>query len=106
MTAKWHDVGPPDDLNEDQPITVKAAGREIGIYVLDGKHYALEDVCPHAFALLSQGFIMDGEVECPLHGARWDIATGALKAEPGGRDLKCYPCKVEGGRVLVEVPES
>lgn len=43
----------------------------------------MEDICPHANALLSQGF-MDGEtIECPLHGALFDIRTGQCLREPG-----------------------
>lgn len=46
------------------------------MYLLDGNYYALEDVCPHAYALLSQGFVDDGKVECPLHEALFDVRTG------------------------------
>ena len=63
-------------------------GKEIGVYLLDGNYYALEDVCPHAYALLSQGFVDDGKVECPLHEALFDVRTGQCLREPGGRDLQ------------------
>lgn len=98
----WHDVGARKDLTEDQPLSAKVGDAEIGIFLVEGTVYAIEDVCPHAYALLSQGFIMDGEVECPLHGAMFDIKSGKCTKEPGGRDLKVYPSKVEGERILVE----
>mgnify|MGYP000965609391 CR=1 FL=1 len=99
----WQDVGARADLNEDQPLTVKVGGTEIGIFLVDGKVHALEDVCPHAYALLSQGFVLGADVECPLHGAVFNIATGKCLKEPGGRDLKVYPAKIEGDRILVDV---
>jgi 3-phenylpropionate/trans-cinnamate dioxygenase ferredoxin component len=99
----WHDVGAQADLNEDQPLSVKVGDLEIGVYTLNGKLYALEDICPHAYALLSQGFVVGEEVECPLHGAMFNITTGKCTKEPGGRDLKIYPVKLEGARVLVDV---
>lgn len=98
----WHDVGAHADLGEDQPLSIKIGDQEIGVYTINGKLHAIEDVCPHAYALLSQGFVMGEEVECPLHGAMFNIATGKCTKEPGGRDLKVYPVKLEGARILVE----
>lgn len=99
----WHDVGAMKDLTEDQPISAKVGDTEIGVYLVGSKVHAIEDVCPHAYALLSQGFVMGEEVECPLHGAMFNIASGKCTKEPGGRDLKVYPVKVEGERILLEI---
>ena len=103
MAAEWHDVAAPAEVGEDAPISVKVGEREIGIYAVNGKHYALEDVCPHAYALLSQGFVDGEEIECPLHGAKFHIPTGKCTKEPGSRDLACYAVKLEGGRLYVKV---
>ncbi len=99
----WHDVGAAADLGEDQPISAKVGDVEIGVFMLNGTVHAIEDVCPHAYALLSQGFIEGTQIECPLHGAMFDIATGKCTREPGGRDLKVYAAKSEGGRIFVEL---
>lgn len=104
MADNWEDVGAAADVQDDMPLTTKLAGKEIGVYLVDGEYHAMEDVCPHAYALLSQGFVMEKQVECPLHGARWEIVSGRLTAEPGVRNLKKFDCKVENGRVLVRVP--
>ena len=101
--GNWQIAGNTGDVSEDMPLTVKAGDKEIGVYLLDGQYYALEDICPHAYALLSQGFVMDGEIECPLHAARFNIATGKCTAGPGGRDIKVYPLRVEDDRILVNV---
>jgi 3-phenylpropionate/trans-cinnamate dioxygenase ferredoxin subunit len=103
MADEWHDVGAVDAVSEDMPLTVKIGDREIGVYRVNGKHYALEDVCPHAYALLSQGFVDGEEIECPLHGAKFHIATGKCTKEPGGRDLASYPVKQDAGRLFVKV---
>jgi 3-phenylpropionate/trans-cinnamate dioxygenase ferredoxin subunit len=103
MSGEWHDVGAVEAVSEDLALAAKVGEREIGVYAIDGKLYALEDVCPHAYALLSQGFIDGEEVECPLHGAKFHVPTGKCTKEPGGRDLKCFPAKAEGGRVYVKV---
>ena len=104
MATDWHDVAASQDVTEDAPISVKVGEREIGIYALNGHYYALEDVCPHAYALLSQGFVEGEEIECPLHGAKFHIPTGKCTHEPADRDLARYEVKLEGGRLFVSVP--
>jgi nitrite reductase/ring-hydroxylating ferredoxin subunit len=101
MAVEWHDVAEPEQVAEDFPLSAKVGERDIGVFLVNGNYYALEDVCPHAYALLSQGFVEGEEVECPLHGARFHVPSGRCTKEPGGRDLKTFPVKVEGGRLYV-----
>ena len=100
----WHDVAAQDQLDPDFPLGVEIGTRKVGVFMVEGRVHALEDVCPHAYALLSQGFQEDGKIECPLHEAQFDIATGKCLNEIGQRDLRCYAVKVEQGRVHVAVP--
>ena len=102
--SRWVDVAALDQLDPDFPVGVEAAGHKIGLFVSDHLVCALEDVCPLAYALLSQGFAEDGVIECPLHAARFEIATGKCLNEIGQRDLKCFPVRVAAGRVEVELP--
>jgi 3-phenylpropionate/trans-cinnamate dioxygenase ferredoxin subunit len=100
---EWRDVGAVDEVTEDTPLPAVVDGRNVGVYLLGGRYYALEDVCPHADALLSQGFVEGEEIECPLHGARFHIPTGRCTREPGSRDLACYDAKRAGSRILVRL---
>jgi nitrite reductase/ring-hydroxylating ferredoxin subunit len=99
---QWHDVAELATLDPDFPTGIQIAEHKIGLFLDKDKVHALEDVCPHAYALLSQGFQEDGCIECPLHAARFEIATGKSMTEIGQRDLKVYPVKIEKGRVLVQ----
>ena len=65
--------------------------------------YALENVCPHAYALLTQGFVDGDTVECPLHEAVFHIPTGKCLKEPGGRDLKTYSVRLAGEEIQIKV---
>jgi nitrite reductase/ring-hydroxylating ferredoxin subunit len=105
MATAWHEVAAADQITEDFPLGAKVGEREIGLFLVGGHYYAIEDVCPHAYALLSQGFVEGEEVECPLHGARFHVPTGKCTKEPGGRDVKTYPVKIEGTRVFVAIEE-
>ena len=99
----WHAVAARADLSAEQPLAVKIGAIEIGLFELDGAIHAIEDVCPHAYALLSQGFVDGDSVECALHGARFHIPSGRCTAEPGGRDLKTYKTRIVGDRIHVAV---
>ena len=70
--------------NKCRKIFPTAAGWtvKIGIYLVDGEYYALEDICPHAYALLSRGFVEDGKVECPLHEAVFDLKPASACTAP------------------------
>lgn len=104
LGAEWHDVASRGDLDADFPLGVEVKGHNIGLYLQDGQVHALEDICPHAYALLSQGFQENGQIECALHAARFDIATGKCLNEIGQHDLRCFPVKVEEGRVSIRIP--
>jgi nitrite reductase/ring-hydroxylating ferredoxin subunit len=103
MKDSWVCIGERDKIQPDMPLTVENGERGVGVYELDGELYALEDLCPHAFALLSQGFVQDGKVECPLHAAIFDIRTGACVEGPGGRNLETYPVELRDNKVYVQI---
>ncbi len=102
-TGHWVDVAARDQLDPDFPLGVDINGQKIGLYVIDDHVHAVEDVCPHAYALLSQGFVENGLIECPLHGAQFNIATGKCHTEIGGRDLSCFDVRVQDGRVSIKI---
>ncbi|OLO13205.1 naphthalene 1,2-dioxygenase [Chromohalobacter japonicus] len=103
---KWTTVCKRDQVQEDFPFSAKVDDKEVGVYLLDGEYFALEDVCPHAYALLSQGFVEDGMVECPLHEAAFDIRTGKCLREPGKRDLDVYPVRIVDDHVQLNMNEQ
>ena len=77
----------------------------IALFNLDGEYYAIEDVCTHDGGLLVEGEIVNGcEVECPRHGARFDIRTGRAVRMPAFGPTNTYAVRVEGDDVLVESP--
>lgn len=102
-TMEWREVAKATELTEDQPLAVKVEGVDVGIYLLDGQYYAMEDVCPHAYALLTQGFVDGCEVECPLHEAIFNITSGKLVSGPGQRDLHTYEVRIEEDKILLRM---
>jgi 3-phenylpropionate/trans-cinnamate dioxygenase ferredoxin component len=80
---------------------VRLDDEEIAIFNLAGRYYAMDDVCTHDGGPLAEG-VIDGEViECPRHGARFDIKTGAVLAMPATLPVPTYAVRVEGGEIQV-----
>lgn len=77
----------------------------IALFNLDGTYYAIEDVCTHDGGPLVEGEVLDGcEVECPRHGARFDICSGRATRMPAFEPIETFEVKIEGNDVLVESP--
>ena len=72
----------------------------IAVYNIDGELYAIEDVCTHDGGDLAGGALHGFEVECPRHGARFDVRTGAVLSPPAYEPVAKFPVKVENGEVL------
>lgn len=73
--------------------------------------FAVEAVCPHLGGLLADGSLAGRRLTCPLHGATFDVGTGAVFADPFGLDpeggvppLSSYPVRIESGMVEVDLP--
>lgn len=79
------------------------AGKRIAIYNCGGTFFATTDICTHEYAELHEGFLDpdDCSIECPLHGARFDLRTGQVLALPAYQPLETYPVQVEGDAILV-----
>ncbi len=106
MADAWRRVAALAELADDAPLAVMLGETPIALYRVDGTIHAIDDVCPHEFALLSQGFVEGGAIECPLHQACFDIATGRCLSGPATVDLRRYEVKVDGGEVFVRTPEA
>ena len=68
---------------------------------VDGAIYACEDICSHAYASLSEGDINGTEIECPLHGALFNVTTGESLTPPAEDPVKVFPVQIEGDDILV-----
>ena len=76
---------------------------ELAIVHSNGAFYAIYDECSHAQIPLSEGDVGDGEIECYLHGSRFDLRTGEPIGLPATEPVPIYRCLVEGEDVLVDV---
>lgn len=103
--AGWMRVAGKGDVAEGQVIGVRIGDKDIAVYHLPGGEYrATDNICTHEYAQLSDGWLEDGCIECPLHAARFDVRTGKALCAPADVDLPVYELKAEGEDLLVKLP--
>ena len=100
----WHNLAKLADIPDDAPLETGAEGQPLALYKVEGKVYCTGNVCTHAEAFLSDGYLEGFEIECPLHGARFDIRDGRVLCQPAAKDIASYPVRIEGEEVFVEMP--
>jgi len=103
--ARWIDVLDADAVPEGEVKGVKIGEEHVAIYRINGKIHATSDVCTHEYALLSGGWLEEGVIECPLHGARFNIADGRCLG-PFGTDLRCFKARVQQGRIEIDLTDE
>ena len=100
----WHRAVKLENIEDYSVVGLEIEGRKVALYRLAGKVYATDNICTHAYALLSDGYLEDGCIECPLHQGRFDIVTGKGQGAPIGADLQTFLVKEEDGWALVDIP--
>jgi len=91
------------DIPEEGAIRVEFEGTPICLARSGGEVFAISDLCSHADVSLAEGDIEDGEVECWLHGSRFNLRTGQPSGLPATKPVATYPVTVEGDDVLVKL---
>ncbi len=94
---------PADALNENQPQLVRTGNGWVLLCKVNGVIYAFSPICPHANGDMTYGAIIDGTVECPLHGWRFRLKDGICVDPIGGSSMRTYPVSLIEGVVHVEV---
>lgn len=99
------------DITEGQILPVEGGGHKLLLTKVDGQYYAAQRKCPHLGFNLCRGKLDGAAVVCPLHHAKFDLATGAIDRDPkllfinmkSKSGLTTYPVKVTGDDILVGV---
>ena len=84
-----------------KPVTVQ--GKPLLICHTEAGFYAVDDTCTHDDGSLADGWLDGNAIECPRHGARFDVTTGKVLCLPAAVGINSYPVKVEGEEVQVNV---
>jgi NAD(P)H-dependent nitrite reductase small subunit len=82
---------------------VMVGGKEIALFRIDGKFFALDNTCTHAGGPLCEGEVQGDQVECPWHSAHFELATGKCLAPPARVDVASYPVRQQGDDIEIEI---
>ncbi len=99
--AEFHKLAAADEVGPGEIKQYRVEDRFVALCNVDGEFHAYEDVCTHQITHLSDGEFAGSEVKCPLHGARFDVKTGAAKSLPAVKPVPKHEVKVEDGHVYV-----
>ena len=97
IVAKITDIKPGEIKSFD------VNGEQVLVANWQGTLFATQNLCTHDNGTLSDGTLVDAEIECPRHGGRFNVKTGAVIALPPMFPIKTFPVKVDGDNVLVAV---
>ena len=92
------------DVPTGQARVVEIDGRSIALCHVDGDTiYAVDNVCSHDDGPLGDGTLHGDRVECPRHGALFDVRSGAAKTLPAVRPVRSYPVRLVDGQIEVDL---
>jgi len=103
VSPGWVRAAAVADVSDGEVVGVAVCDADIALYNIGGKIYATANICTHALARLSDGFVDGESIECPLHGGRFDIRTGKGLCDPIKRDLKVFRVRVLGDEIQIEM---
>ncbi len=105
MATRVH-VADSEDVPVGKAIVVRAGGRRLALCrPTEDEWYAIDDMCTHDGGPLGEGELWGYEIECPRHGAHFDVRTGEALTLPATRPVNAYRVCVDGNAVFVELPE-
>jgi len=96
-------VAKTSEIADQSGKAVEVGGKMLAVFNLGGTFYAIEDECNHAGGPLSEGYLDGDEVECPWHGARFNVKIGEACGAPADGDLTGYKVRIVGDDVEIEV---
>lgn len=91
-----------DALEVGSVTGVKAGDLDVALYNIDGVIFATHNICTHAHALLSDGWLEDDVIECPLYGGRFEVKTGKGLGAPITCDVKTLPVRIQDNLVQID----
>lgn len=102
--GKWVDAGAAADFAEGGKQCLELEGVPTVVCRINGDFYATVNICPHAGLPLGEGDLAGKSLTCPFHGYTYNVDSGQNIDMPDDMPLTTFPVKIEGDRVMVEVP--
>lgn len=102
-SSEWVQVSTLEELPPGSVRPVETGSERVALVNVDGQIYAIEDQCSHQDLPLSGGELIGTELECPFHGARFDVCTGRAKCLPAIRPVRTFETEVRDGGIFLKL---
>ncbi len=101
--AQRHVLAAKGDLPPGGGKAFSVAGLRIALFNVDGRFFAIDDVCTHDSASLAEGTLSGTTITCPWHSAEFDVTTGEVLCPPASENVRSYPVIVSGDSIEIEI---
>ncbi len=105
MPAQLIQVASVADIPEGEAKVVAVGDLHVALCKVNGEIFAIEDLCSHDDGPLGEGTLVGTTIECPRHGARFDVRTGEVSRMPAAFPVRTFPVKTEDGQVLIQMDQ-
>jgi 3-phenylpropionate/trans-cinnamate dioxygenase ferredoxin subunit len=103
-TKNFVKVGALSDVPKGRAEVFEVNGKRYAVCHSEDGVYAIDDRCTHDNGPLGEGELLDGEIECPRHGARFDIKTGKALCFPAVGAVHTYSVEIRDGDIYLGLP--
>lgn len=107
MTDNMVDVGKVGDIADGEGLKVPkdelGTIDDVGVFLDGDTYFAIDNTCTHELADLTEGWVENCIVECPLHAARFDLRTGAVLSPPAPKSVNAHQVTIVGDRIMLTV---
>ncbi len=94
-------VGKASEVGPGERAVYEVEEDYIAVFNVGGTYYAVEDRCTHDDGPLAEGEVVGLEIECPRHGARFDLRSGKVTRLPAVSPIRWFPVRVENGDLQI-----
>ena len=102
MSEDFVKVADTKDIQPSHMKEVQVDGENICVVNIEGKYYAISNICTHEGGPLADGTLEGFEVECPWHGSKFDVRSGEVMSPPASEPEQTYQVKVDGNSILIK----
>ncbi|HKW05481.1 MAG TPA: non-heme iron oxygenase ferredoxin subunit [Nitrososphaerales archaeon] len=104
MADEFEKVAEVSEIPLGKTKIVRLGGIEMFVANIEGSFFAMSNKCTHVGAPLSRGMLIGNVIQCPWHGSRFDVKTGAVLKGPAQQRETTFEVKVEGNSIWVKKP--
>jgi len=98
----WINAFPMSELDAGEWRVLELGDNDVAVFNIDGEYFAIEDTCTHDGGCLTGGRVEANIIECPRHGAQFDIKTGEALSPPAYEDLQTFAVRLNNDMVQIE----